>query len=149
MKINLTDLVNEIYSQSDTDFDTQKHGSGMADTTQLNSTLMQNVAENEETKLNGVVVLPFDIKRTGVGDFYIQMDGNNAGKPYKVKPEKGNYYAVSTDKKILMPDYFYYVVEYLFASGSFRPYIHGTTVPHLNIKGFTEAIVRHFFKKSK
>jgi len=50
-----------------------------------------------------MIILPFDVRSSGVGDFYIQMDGTNAGKPYKVKPERGNYYAVITDKTVLMP----------------------------------------------
>lgn len=96
-----------------------------------------------------IIALPFNVKSTGIGDFYIQMDGNNAGRPFKIKPEKGNYYAVTTNKNILMPEYFYYVVEYLYTSGAFKNVIHGTTVPHLNIKGFTETVVQFFFQKAK
>ena len=95
------------------------------------------------------IIMPFSMTRHGTGDFYVQMDGTNAGKPFKIKPERGNYYAVITDKSVLMPDYFYYVVEYLYTSGAFKQVIHGTTVPHLNIKGFTEVVVHFFFKTPK
>jgi hypothetical protein len=93
------------------------------------------------------VILPFDIKRYGTGDFYIQMDGNNAGRPFKIKPNKGNYYAVTTDKNILIPEYFFYLVKHMYTSGKFKPYIHGVTVPHLNVKGFTEAVMKFLVKK--
>lgn len=99
--------------------------------------------------LKAAIATKFDIRSSGVGDFYVQMDGNNAGRPFKVKPDKGNYYAVITDKSELLPEYFYYVVEYLYTSGAFKQVIQGTTVPHLNIKGFTEVVVQFFLQNTK
>lgn len=110
---------------------------------------MKNKISLKSILKEAMIVLPFDIRSSGVGDFYVQMDGNNAGKPFKIKPEKGNYYAVITDKSVLLPEYFYFVVEYLYTSGAFKQVIHGTTVPHLNIKGFTEVVVKFFFKTPK
>jgi len=100
-----------------------------------------------KSSINENIGLPYTIKSSGDGDFYIQMDGNNAGKPFKDKPEKGNYYAINVDKSKLVPQYFYYIVEYLYSSGKFNQYIKGSVIPHLNIKGFNDVIISHFMSK--
>jgi len=82
----------------------------------------------------------YAVRSRGVGDFYIQVDGENAGKPLKVKPEKGKYYAVITNKNILLPGYFYYLVEHLYKSKAFERVLKGTTLVHLSIEGFDEVV---------
>ena len=93
-------------------------------------------------------IAPFTVSRNGIGDFYVQADGQNAGKPFKVKPEKGHYFAVTTDKNILLPDYLYYVVEHLFISGAFRAYQTGIAIPHLPQTTFKD-VVMNFFRSQK
>jgi hypothetical protein len=94
------------------------------------------------------ITTPFGISRKGVGDFYVQMDGTNAGKPFKERPTGGNYHAITTDKSVLDPSYFYYVVEYLHKSGAFKSVIHGTAIQHLTNEGFVETVI-NFFRKQK
>lgn len=149
MKIKLSELLQDRYPQNIPDVEFQKHGSGPADDAQLASTA--NVEPIKEDNEQPVVfaVIPFTIKRKGTGDFYVQMDGENAGRPFKIKPDKGNYYPVTVDRNVLLPDYFYYMIEYLYSTGAFKPYLHGVTLRHLTVKGFIEAVIRHLFSKKQ
>jgi hypothetical protein len=96
--------------------------------------------------LESIMQLPFEVKSKGVGDFYVQADGSNAGKPFLERPVGGNYHAVTTDKAKLDPKYFYYVVLTMYNSKMIQQYVHGTTVPHLTIPNFKRAVVDFFNK---
>ena len=93
--------------------------------------------------------LPFKLITNGVGDFYIQLDGNNGGQPLLDKPTSGNYAAVTTNKEMLDSKYLYYVVLSLHNSGAFKYYQKGTTVPHINLPDIKKAIVKFFLERTK
>ena len=99
-------------------------------------------------KIDKPTLLPFRLTRNESGIFYIQMDGTNAGKPFKERPLKGNYYAVNILEDQLDPLYFWYFIEYLYTSGKFKPFIRGTTVPHLTVQGFNTVVIDAFLDLS-
>ena len=95
--------------------------------------------------------LPFKLITNGEdGDFYIQLDGNNGGKPSEDKPTSGNYAAVTiTKKEVLNSRYLYYVVLHLHNSGAFKSLQQGTTVPHITLQNIKKAIVKFFLEQKK
>ncbi len=77
-------------------------------------------------------------------DFWIQLKGLNAGQPLK-KPIP-NCIGVTTDKKVLDPHFFFYVVHYLFINRKFEPYIKGSVIPYIRNKDIHTVITSHFSK---
>ena len=63
-------------------------------------------------------------------DFWIQLRGQNAGKPLRKKIP--NSIGVKTDPAILVPDFLFYTLEYLYSSGAFQPYISGSVLPFIS-----------------
>lgn len=77
-------------------------------------------------------------------DFYIQSKGNNAGKP--MRTPSANCFGVLVDQSVLLPDYFYYVVEAVYSAGVFKKYLRGSVVKFITIKDFSLAL--HDFYRS-
>jgi restriction endonuclease S subunit len=61
--------------------------------------------------------------------FFIQLKGRNAGKP--LRKQIPNYTGICVDERILVPDYFYYLVLNLYNKGRFKQKLKGTAVPYL------------------
>lgn len=75
-------------------------------------------------------------------DFWIQLKGENAGKPLRTAIP--NSIGVKTDPELLIPDFLFYTVQYLFSSGQFRPFIKGSVVPYIRNRDITVALVNHW-----
>ncbi len=76
-------------------------------------------------------------------DFWIQLKGNNAGKPLRQKIP--NSIGIKTDPVHLVPDFLFYTVLYLFQSGAFQPHIQGSVVPYITQNTIVQVIVNHWF----
>lgn len=85
------------------------------------------------------VGLPWTISSHGEGDFYIQRKGHNAGQPHKNRRSTSEF-AVTVNRDVLVPDYFWYVVLHLYQSGAFKPFITGT------IGGITKRDINNVIK---
>ena len=79
-------------------------------------------------------------------DFWIQLIGDNAGKP--LKEELANSIGIKCDPAQLEPDFLFYVVLYLHRSGDFKPYVKGSVVPFIRHDDIHRVILNHFFKTS-
>ena len=75
-------------------------------------------------------------------DFWIQLKGQNAGKPLREKIP--NSIGVKTDPAILLPDFLFYTLEYLHASGAFQPYISGSVVPFISQRNILSVLINHW-----
>jgi len=75
-------------------------------------------------------------------DFWIQLKGENAGKPLRTSIP--NSVGVKTDPNLLVSDFLFYTVQYLFSSGKFRPYLKGSVVPYIRQRDITVALVNHW-----
>ena len=75
-------------------------------------------------------------------DFWIQLKGQNAGKPLREKIP--NSIGVKTDPAILVPDFLFYTLEYLFASGAFQLYISGSVIPFISQKDILTVLFNHW-----
>lgn len=71
--------------------------------------------------------------------FFIQLKGNNAGKP--LRKQIPNSTGICVDERILVPDYFYYLVLNLFNTGKFKPMLKGSVVPFIRQGDITMAII--------
>lgn len=76
--------------------------------------------------------------------FFIQLKGNNAGKPLKEKIP--NAIGVKTNPEILNAQFQYYVVEFLFTTWKFTPHITGSVIPFLTHRSILKVIAEHFTK---
>lgn len=76
--------------------------------------------------------------------FFIQLKGNNAGKPLKEKIP--NAIGVKTNPEILNAQFLYYVVEFLFTAGKFAPHITGSVIPFITQTSILTVIAQHFTK---
>jgi len=90
--------------------------------------------------------LPWTLKSTGEGNFYIQRKGDNAGTPHRERRSTSDY-AVIVDQNVLLPDYLYYVVQAIQAQGAFKPYITGI-IPGINKDGINQTLI-NFFRRAK
>ena len=75
-------------------------------------------------------------------DFWIQLKGQNAGKPLREKIP--NSIGVKTDPAILVPDFLFYTIEFLYASGSFRPYLSGSVIPFISQRNILTVLLNHW-----
>jgi hypothetical protein len=78
--------------------------------------------------------------------FWVQLKGENAGRPLKERTP--NSIGITTDSKRLVPEYFYYVVLYLYESGIFRQYLKGSVVPYITQRDITIAIINYWSTKA-
>lgn len=77
-------------------------------------------------------------------DFFIQLKGNDAGKPLLFAIP--NSIGVKVDQRVLVPAYFYYVIQYLFISGRFKPEIMGSVVPYIRQIDFARVVACYFIE---
>lgn len=77
--------------------------------------------------------------------FYIQLKGENAGKP--IKQKISNSIGINVDENLLVPDYFFYVVLHLFQSGKFTARLKGSVVPYI-LQSDISAVIIDFFLRS-
>ena len=71
--------------------------------------------------------------------FFIQTKGNNSGQPLREKIP--NCIGVQVNEQYLVPDYFYYIILYLFNTGAFARRLRGSVIPYLRQGDITEAII--------
>ncbi len=62
-------------------------------------------------------------------NFYIQLKGDNAGKP--LKTPIANCIGIVANADIFLPEYLYYLFLAIFNSGLYRKYIRGSVVPYI------------------
>lgn len=85
--------------------------------------------------------VPWKMNRHGEGDLYIQRIGPNAGKPYRSR-NGPNDLAISFDQDLLMPDYMFYVLEFL--QPKIQARARGTAQVAIRMSDVTEVLVEHF-----
>ncbi len=71
-------------------------------------------------------------------DFFVQSKGNNAGRP--MRETTANCFGITTEKEILLPEYFYYVVLAAYEAGAFKPFLKGSVVPFITKDDFLTAV---------
>ena len=102
--------------------------------------------------INQACQMPKEIRRAAVNlmmqftdadpDFWIQLKGQNAGRPLREKIP--NSIGIKTDPDLLVPDFLFYTLEYLFQSGAFLPMLRGSVVPFLTRRAIREVISSHW-----
>jgi len=75
-------------------------------------------------------------------DFFIQLKGNDAGR--HLLAAIPNSIGVKVDQRVLVPAYFYQVIQYLFLSGKFKPETIGSVVPYIRQRDFARVVARFF-----
>jgi hypothetical protein len=75
-------------------------------------------------------------------DFWIQLKGQNAGRPLRAKIP--NSVGVKTDPDLLVPDFLFYTMDYLFQSGRFSPMLRGAVVPFITRGAILEVLSNHW-----
>lgn len=80
-----------------------------------------------------------------VGDFYIQLKGNNAGKPIKEKIP--NSIGVLVNRDLFLPEYFYYLMLAVYYSGLYKKYIKGSVIPYIRHDDIVIAFIDYSFNR--
>jgi len=80
-------------------------------------------------------------------DFWIQLKGQNAGRPLREKIP--NSIGVKTDPALLVPDFLFYTLEYLFSMGAFLPFLRGSVVPFITRRGILAVLFNHWHAMSQ
>lgn len=75
-------------------------------------------------------------------DFWIQLKGNAAGKPLRIPIP--NSVGVKVDPSLLVSDFLFYTIEYLFLSGAFIPHLKGSVVPFIRQNSITKVLILHW-----
>ncbi len=75
-------------------------------------------------------------------DFWIQLKGQNAGRPLRKKIP--NSIGIKADPGVLVPDFLFYTLEYLFLFGAFQPWLRGSVVPFLTHQAILEVLYSHW-----
>lgn len=57
-----------------------------------------------------------------------------------MKISSANCFGIITNREILLPEYFYYVVLAAYERGAFKPYLKGSVIPYITIDDFVEAL---------
>lgn len=77
--------------------------------------------------------------------FFIQLKGNNAGRPLREKT--ANCTGICVDEKILVPDYFYYLIMNLHNTGKFKQMLKGSVIPFIRQKDISIAVFDFFIER--
>lgn len=77
-------------------------------------------------------------------DFFIQLKGENAGKP--IKDFIPNSIGVRCDPQHLHSQYFYYLILNLFMQGKFKERLRGSVVPFLRLSDITTVIIDFLYR---
>lgn len=85
--------------------------------------------------------LPWKLKNSGDGDFYIQRVGDNAGRASKERQGPSDI-AVTTDKEFLNPDYLFYVFQHL--QPKMKARLHGTAQQSINQQDMNRVLIEFF-----
>lgn len=80
-------------------------------------------------------------------EFWIQLKGENAGKP--LRNPIPNSIGVKTDPNLLVSDFLFYTLMYLFLSGAFKSMLKGSVVPYIRQNDIVMALVKHWSSQSK
>ena len=75
-------------------------------------------------------------------DFWVQLKGSAAGKP--LREPIPNSIGVKVNPRLLVSDFLFYTIEYLFQSGAFKPYIIGSVVPYIRQSSITKVLIQHW-----
>ena len=89
---------------------------------------------------------PWTIKSSGEGDLYIQRHGPNAGTPHKERTGP-NDFAISFDESVLLPDFAFYLLQYLQPKIAARA--HGTAQQAVNKKDIEDVMIEHFRSQAR
>ena len=89
---------------------------------------------------------PWTIKSSGEGDLYIRRHGKNAGMPSKER-QSDNDLAISFNQNLLLPDYMYYVLQFLQPQIAERA--RGTAQQAIRIGDVDQLIVEFFQKQAR
>ena len=77
-------------------------------------------------------------------DFFIQLKGNNAGRPlFECIP---NSVGVEVNRDFFYPKFLYYLFLNLFNSEQFRPYIKGSVIPYIRQDDIYQVVFAWFIK---
>ena len=79
--------------------------------------------------------------------FFIQTKGKSSGKP--LKTEIPNCIGIRVNDQCLVPDYFFYVIQYLYITGAFAQRLRGSVIPYIRHCDITEAIVNFNYERSQ
>lgn len=77
-------------------------------------------------------------------DFWVQLKGDNAGKPLLQKIP--NSIGIKVNPGLLVPDFLFYTILYLFQTGLFKPFIKGSVIPYIRQSDIVHVILAHFIK---
>ena len=80
-------------------------------------------------------------------DFWIQLKGHNAGKPLRDKIP--NSIGIKTDPVLLVPDFLFYTLLYLYEKGAFRQSIKGSVVPYITHQAIIDTLSNHWHAQSQ
>ena len=83
----------------------------------------------------------WETRSSGEGDLYIARIGPNAGTPSRTRTGP-NDIAIKLDKEVLLPDYMYYLFQYLQPKLAAR--LRGTAQQSINQKDIDEVLREHF-----
>jgi hypothetical protein len=89
---------------------------------------------------------PWTIKSSGEGDLYISRHGKNAGTPHKER-QGPNDFAISFNRDVLLPDYMYYLLQYLQPRIAARA--RGTAQQAIRKGDIHDVILEHFQSQAK
>ena len=89
---------------------------------------------------------PWKISSSGEGDLYISRHGAKAGTPHKER-QGPNDFAISFDESVLLPDFAFYLLQYLQPKIAARA--HGTAQQAVNKKDIEDVMIEHFRNQAR
>lgn len=79
-------------------------------------------------------------------DFWIQLKGENAGQP--LRQQIPNAIGIKVNRELMVPDFLFYTVLYLFQTKAFQPKLRGSVIPYIRTVDIRMVLTDHFIKVS-
>jgi DNA repair protein RadC len=89
---------------------------------------------------------PWKLSSSGEGDLDISRHGAKAGTPHKER-QGPNDFAITFDESVLLPDYAFYLLQYLQPKIAARA--HGTAQQAVNKKDIEDVLIEHFRSQAR
>jgi len=75
-------------------------------------------------------------------EFWVQLKGENAGKP--LRKQIPNSVGIKTNPELMVSDFLFITLEYLFSVGAFKPFLKGSVIPYIRNEDIVKVLVIHW-----
>ena len=80
-------------------------------------------------------------------EFWVQLKGEHSGKPLRNQIPKS--VGIKTNPELLVSDFLFITLDYLFSVGAFKPSLKGSVIPYIRNEDIVKVLLIHWTAVSR